>query len=382
MSDLTLPALDYKALVRDDRIHASLYTDPRIFEDELEQIFYRGWIFVGHDSEIPRTGDFITRSIGTQPVIMVRGKDGGVAVLVNRCMHRGTMVCAASRGHARTFSLPVSWLDVRPERRAPRCPLPRRLHGVRQEHARPDTSPPRRQLSRLRLRELQREGHLLCGAPRRGHEADRPLLRPVAGGPDRALRRLGEASLRRQLEDAARERQRRLSPGRRAPGAVQDRPQRAVPARGRRRARHQGGCARLGQRAHRDRLVSGLSAAIRMVRRGVGISRRRVRGRDGAALWRRGDAAAHHAGSRARPHLPEPLPRRDQHRDRRAAERGGVRALAHADVPRRRAAVQPPAAPHGRGGHGPGVVPDAGGSHRGRPQPGRPARAQCCSGSS
>ena len=106
MSDPTLPALDYKALVRDDRIHASLYTDPRIFEDELEQIFYRGWIFVGHDSEIPRTGDFVTRSIGTQPVIMVRGKDGGVAVLVNRCMHRGTMVCAASRGHARTFSCP------------------------------------------------------------------------------------------------------------------------------------------------------------------------------------------------------------------------------------------------------------------------------------
>jgi len=82
--------------VRDDRIHASLYTDPRIFEDELEQIFYRGWIFIGHDSEIPRTGDFITRSIGTQPVIMVRGKDGGIAVLVNRCMHRGTMLCPAA----------------------------------------------------------------------------------------------------------------------------------------------------------------------------------------------------------------------------------------------------------------------------------------------
>ena len=53
--------------------------------------------------------------------------------------------------------------------------------------------------------------------------------------------------------------------------------------------------------------------------------------RDGAEAG----AAAHHAGPRARAHLPEPLPRRDQHRDRRAAERGGVRALAHADVPRR-----------------------------------------------
>jgi phenylpropionate dioxygenase-like ring-hydroxylating dioxygenase large terminal subunit len=99
-------SIDYKTLVQDDRIHASLYTDPRIFDDELERIFRRGWVFVGHDSEIPGAGDFVTRRIGTEPVIMVRGADGAVAVLVNRCMHRGTMVCAADRGHARTFTCP------------------------------------------------------------------------------------------------------------------------------------------------------------------------------------------------------------------------------------------------------------------------------------
>ena len=98
--------IDYKALVQDDRIHASLYTDPRIFDDELERIFHRGWVFVGHDSEIPRPGDFVTRHVGTEPVIMVRGKDGAVSVLVNRCMHRGTLVCPADRGNARTFSCP------------------------------------------------------------------------------------------------------------------------------------------------------------------------------------------------------------------------------------------------------------------------------------
>ena len=41
--------IDYKVLVQDDRIHASLYTDPRIFDDEMERIFHRGWVFVGHD---------------------------------------------------------------------------------------------------------------------------------------------------------------------------------------------------------------------------------------------------------------------------------------------------------------------------------------------
>jgi len=42
--------IDYKALVEDGRIHASLYTDPRVFADEKERIFRRGWVFVGHDS--------------------------------------------------------------------------------------------------------------------------------------------------------------------------------------------------------------------------------------------------------------------------------------------------------------------------------------------
>ena len=98
--------VDYKALVEDDRIHASLYTDPRIFADEMERIFHRGWVFVGHASEIPRAGDYVTRRLGAQPVIMVRGREGQVSVFVNRCRHRGTMLCPAERGHARTFACP------------------------------------------------------------------------------------------------------------------------------------------------------------------------------------------------------------------------------------------------------------------------------------
>src|SRR3977135_1540341 len=98
--------IDYKALVQDDRIHASLYTDMRIFADEMERIFQRGWVFVGHASEIPNPGDYVTRRIGAQPVIMVRGRAGDVSVFVNRCRHRGTMLCPAERGRARTFTCP------------------------------------------------------------------------------------------------------------------------------------------------------------------------------------------------------------------------------------------------------------------------------------
>ena len=58
--------IKFETLVHDDKIHASLYTNPQIFEEELEKIFYRVWVFVGHDSEVPNPGDYVTRQIGRQ----------------------------------------------------------------------------------------------------------------------------------------------------------------------------------------------------------------------------------------------------------------------------------------------------------------------------
>ena len=52
--------MQYETLVQEDRVHASLYTQPQIFEDELEKIFYKVWVFIGHESEIPNAGDFPT----------------------------------------------------------------------------------------------------------------------------------------------------------------------------------------------------------------------------------------------------------------------------------------------------------------------------------
>ena len=106
MSEMAASPIDYTSLVKSDRVHASLYRDPRVFDDEMERIFHRSWAFVGHESEIPRAGDFVTRTLGRQPVILARARDEHVVVLLNRCMHRGTMVCMASHGHARTFQCP------------------------------------------------------------------------------------------------------------------------------------------------------------------------------------------------------------------------------------------------------------------------------------
>jgi phenylpropionate dioxygenase-like ring-hydroxylating dioxygenase large terminal subunit len=94
----------YDELVRDDRVHDRVYTDPQIFEEEIDRIFHRGWVFVGHEGELPERGDYRTRELGRQPVIFVRGDDGVVRVLMNRCTHRGSAVCPYERGNTRRFT--------------------------------------------------------------------------------------------------------------------------------------------------------------------------------------------------------------------------------------------------------------------------------------
>jgi phenylpropionate dioxygenase-like ring-hydroxylating dioxygenase large terminal subunit len=94
---------DLGALVRPGWIHSALFTDERIFRLELERIFHSGWVFIGHESEIPQAGDFRRRQMGRQPVIMVRGQDGIVRVLLNRCRHRGSLVCEVDAGREKFF---------------------------------------------------------------------------------------------------------------------------------------------------------------------------------------------------------------------------------------------------------------------------------------
>jgi phenylpropionate dioxygenase-like ring-hydroxylating dioxygenase large terminal subunit len=96
-------AVNYDTLVREDRVHSRVYTDTRIFEDEMERIFHRGWVFIGHASEIPAPGDYRLAWIGRYPIIMVRGDDGAVKLLSNRCRHRANTVCQIERGNTRFF---------------------------------------------------------------------------------------------------------------------------------------------------------------------------------------------------------------------------------------------------------------------------------------
>jgi len=85
------------------RVNRRTFTDPHILELERERVFEQCWIYAGHESEIPHPGDFRARRVAGRPVILVRGTDSQVRVLLNTCTHRGAMVCRERAGNARTF---------------------------------------------------------------------------------------------------------------------------------------------------------------------------------------------------------------------------------------------------------------------------------------
>ncbi len=87
-------------LVEPGRVHRRVYADPDVFELEMERIFGRAWLFVGHASQVPNPGDYITTELGRQPIIMTRHHDGRVHVLLNRCTHRGAKVVNERQGNA------------------------------------------------------------------------------------------------------------------------------------------------------------------------------------------------------------------------------------------------------------------------------------------
>jgi glycine betaine monooxygenase A len=75
------------------------YTSPSDYQVELEALWYRDWVFVGHDCEIARPGDYLTLQIGAYPVLVVRDRDGKVRAFHNSCRHRGSRICSEAHGN-------------------------------------------------------------------------------------------------------------------------------------------------------------------------------------------------------------------------------------------------------------------------------------------
>ena len=119
-------------LVEADRVHRDVYTDPEVFQLEQERLWSRSWVYVGHASQVPAAGDYITLDIAAKPLIMVRQSDGSIRVLMNRCAHKGTKVVGDAAGNAgKAFRCPYHAWAYRTDGSLLAIPLKQGYDGTR-----------------------------------------------------------------------------------------------------------------------------------------------------------------------------------------------------------------------------------------------------------
>jgi len=82
------------------------YTDPEIYQLELDQVIMRNWIFAAHVSELANPGDFKVVRVASESAIVVHGRDGLIRAFANVCRHRGSVVCLEEAGNTRKFTCP------------------------------------------------------------------------------------------------------------------------------------------------------------------------------------------------------------------------------------------------------------------------------------
>ena len=88
-----------------------LYNGEAAFERDIERIFMRHWLMVGHASSAPEPGDYFLYEMGGESVIIVRGKDMELRALLNVCRHRGSRICTATQGRATMLVCPYhAWV--------------------------------------------------------------------------------------------------------------------------------------------------------------------------------------------------------------------------------------------------------------------------------
>ena len=87
-------------------VSRELFVDTGIYNAEVEHLFARSWLFLGHETEVRSPGDYVTRLMGGAPVILIRQTDGSVGALLNSCRHRGAELCRTDSGRVARFICP------------------------------------------------------------------------------------------------------------------------------------------------------------------------------------------------------------------------------------------------------------------------------------
>ena len=95
-----------KDLLQTGKLPQWIMTDPEIHQLEIEKIFSKKWYFIAHESEIPNKGDYVSRWIVHDPVLLIRNGEGDINAFINSCTHRGVHLCTADLGNKKTFTCP------------------------------------------------------------------------------------------------------------------------------------------------------------------------------------------------------------------------------------------------------------------------------------
>lgn len=96
---------DYDSIDGARTLPGKYYHDEGIYQEEIEKIFYKFWIFACRAEEIPNPGDYKLIQVEDESIILVRNKEGEIKAHFNVCRHRGTQMCAEEKGHFNTHSI-------------------------------------------------------------------------------------------------------------------------------------------------------------------------------------------------------------------------------------------------------------------------------------
>ncbi|MEK4198006.1 aromatic ring-hydroxylating oxygenase subunit alpha [Cytobacillus sp. FSL K6-0265] len=84
-------------------VNRKVFSDQEILESERKEIFSKCWLYIGHESELPKNGDYKRKKVGGRNLLFTRGRDGRIRALYNSCPHRGALVCRENKGNSKVF---------------------------------------------------------------------------------------------------------------------------------------------------------------------------------------------------------------------------------------------------------------------------------------
>lgn len=121
---------DFQKLVdlETGEVSRELFVNREIFEAELDRVFARAWLLIGHESQIPNPDDYVVSRMGLDSVILTRNRQDEILVFLNSCPHRGMRVCRYDSGNAKVFTCPYHGWSFSTDRE--RVSRPGALAGV------------------------------------------------------------------------------------------------------------------------------------------------------------------------------------------------------------------------------------------------------------